>query len=107
MASKLSSFHPPVAISTALLKNGPNDVPSIEELERLQTELVQAKQRAMERARKAGEDLRTIEESMRRMTEREKGKYKAIEKVKRERDCRYILILLSSRFLTSLTLLYP
>ncbi|KDR81996.1 hypothetical protein GALMADRAFT_135378 [Galerina marginata CBS 339.88] len=86
MASKLSSFHPPEPISTNLLKNGPNEVPSIDELERLQQELVKSKKRAMDRAQKARDDLKTIEDSMRRMTEREKGKSKAVDKVKRERD---------------------
>ena len=105
MASKLSSFHPPVPISTTLLKNGPDNVPSVEELERLQAELMQVKQRALDRARKAKEDLKTLEESMHRMTEREKGKYKAIERVKRERDCQYILRFTLQWFLTSFTVL--
>ncbi|KIO05609.1 hypothetical protein M404DRAFT_8994 [Pisolithus tinctorius Marx 270] len=39
----------------------------------------------MERAKKAGEDLKTLEESMRRMKEKVKGKAKAMEKVNRER----------------------
>ncbi|KAF8955561.1 histone acetyltransferases subunit 3-domain-containing protein [Flammula alnicola] len=86
MASKLSSFHQPSVIGSSLLKNAPDAVPPIDELEKLQSELRSAKQKALERGRKAEEDLRTIEESMRRMTEKEKGKFKAIDKVKREPD---------------------
>lgn len=46
----------------------------------------------MDKRRKAVEDVRILEESIRRMTEKEKGKSKAVDKVKRERDCKLVLI---------------
>lgn len=93
MASKLSSFNLPLSITSSLLKNPPDAVPPTDELDRLFSELKAARQRAVDRSRKANEDLQTIEESMRRMTEKEKGKSKAVEKVKRERDCAYVSML--------------
>jgi len=93
MASRLSSFNLPQQITSSLLKNPPDAVPPTDELDRLYSELKAARQRAVDRSRKADEDLRTIEESMRRMTEKEKGKSRAIEKVKHERDCAYFSML--------------
>ena len=93
MVSKLSSFQLQPQITSSLLKNPPDAVPPIEELERLQAELKVAKAKALERGRKAEEDLKTIEESMRRMTEKEKGKSKAVDKVKREHECAYDFLL--------------
>lgn len=93
MGSKLSPFHLPPQITSSLLKNPPDAVPPIEELERLQADLKKAKHEALERSRKAQADLRTIQESMRRMTEKEKGKFKAIDKIKREHEsaCNWLL----------------
>ena len=93
MVSKLSSFQLQPQITSSLLKNPPDAVPPIEELERLQAELKVAKAKALERGRKEEEDLKTIEESMRRMTEKEKGKSKAVDKVKREHECAYDFLL--------------
>ncbi|KAJ7765763.1 histone acetyltransferases subunit 3-domain-containing protein [Mycena metata] len=87
MTSKLAPFsRPEQPIRSAIFKGPPDAVPATEELEALHEELKQLKAKTLERAKKAGEDLKTIEESMRRMKEREKGKAKQIEKVKRERD---------------------
>ncbi|VDB84513.1 unnamed protein product [Peniophora sp. CBMAI 1063] len=60
-------------------------VPSADELEALQRQLEDLRQQSLDRARKAGDDLRTIDEAMRKLKEKEKGKAKAAEKVKRER----------------------
>ena len=62
-------------------------VPSADELEALQQQLENLRQQSLDRARKAGDDLRTIDEAMRKLKEKEKGKAKAAEKVKRERGC--------------------
>ncbi|KAF9533678.1 histone acetyltransferases subunit 3-domain-containing protein [Crepidotus variabilis] len=86
MASKLAPFPQPDPFRSSLVKNPPETVPSIDELEQLQAELKKVRQRAVDRRRKANEDLKTLEESLRRMTEKEKGKSKAVDKVKRERD---------------------
>ncbi|KAL6308673.1 hypothetical protein BKA93DRAFT_524277 [Sparassis latifolia] len=93
MSSIVSPYDPPPTIHSVLFKSPPETVPPTDELEALHTELTLLKQRTLERARKAGEDLKTIEESMRRLKEREKGKAKAVEKVKRERGCAYLLYL--------------
>ncbi|KAH7928155.1 hypothetical protein BV22DRAFT_1030975 [Leucogyrophana mollusca] len=85
MSSKLFPYTPPAPARSGLLKNPPEAVPPTDELESLQSELQILRQKSLERAKKAGEDLKTIEESMRRIKEREKGKAKAIEKIKRER----------------------
>ncbi|KAJ8508168.1 hypothetical protein ONZ45_g9528 [Pleurotus djamor] len=84
MSSKLKLFQSPPSLPSSLLKSPPDAVPPTDELETLHSELLQLKQKTLERAKKAGEDLKTIEESFRRMKEREKGKSKAIEKIKRE-----------------------
>ena len=63
------------------------NVPSADELEALQKQLEDLRRQSLDRARKAGDDLRTIDEAMRRLKEKEKGKAKAAEKVKRERGC--------------------
>ncbi|KAG2139060.1 histone acetyltransferases subunit 3-domain-containing protein [Suillus clintonianus] len=85
MSSKLLQYPLPPPTRSPLFKNPSDTVPPTDELETLQTELRFLRQKSMERAKRAGEDLKTIEESMRRMKEREKGKAKAVEKVKRER----------------------
>ncbi|EJD06223.1 uncharacterized protein FOMMEDRAFT_166470 [Fomitiporia mediterranea MF3/22] len=61
-------------------------VPSLEELKSTTDELNELKRRAVERARKAAEDLKIIEQEMRRMREIEKGKAKALphNRIKRE-----------------------
>ncbi|KAJ7118989.1 histone acetyltransferases subunit 3-domain-containing protein [Mycena epipterygia] len=88
MTSRLVPFpsRPQSPIRSILFKGPPDAVPATDELEALHEELKSLKAKTLERAKKAGEDLKTIEESMRRMKEREKGKAKLIEKVKRERD---------------------
>jgi transcriptional adapter 3 len=93
MAAKLSSFSPHPSILSPLLKKAPDAVPPTDELEKLHDELKLAREKALERSKKANDDLKTIEESIRRMTEREKGKFKAIDKIKRERDCTYMLLI--------------
>jgi transcriptional adapter 3 len=86
MPSKPSPYPLPDSNPSSLLKNTPDVVPSVDELERIHSELKMLKQRAIDRAKKAGEDLKTIEESMRRMKEKAKGKQKFVHKIKRE-DC--------------------
>ncbi|KAI0062017.1 hypothetical protein BV25DRAFT_685672 [Artomyces pyxidatus] len=85
MSSLLSPYPSPANLRSLVVKNPPDTVPPTHELEALHLELKELRQRSLERAKKAGEDLRTIEESMRRLKEKEKGKAKAIEKVKKER----------------------
>lgn len=92
MSSKLRSFSPPPPLRSSLVKSPPDAVPPTDELQLLHTELMLLKQKTMDRAKKAGEDLKALEESFRRMKEREKGKAKAIDRVKRERDCTCILL---------------
>jgi transcriptional adapter 3 len=87
MPSKLAPYPMPDSYPATLLKNTPDILPSVDDLEHIRKELRSLKQRAIDRAKKAGEDLRTIEESMRRLKEKEKGKLKAVDKIKRERDC--------------------
>jgi transcriptional adapter 3 len=87
MSSKPLRFEAPTPARSLLFKNPSETVPPTDELEVLQAELTLLRQKSLERAKKAGEDLKTIEESMRRIKEREKGKAKAVEKVKRERGC--------------------
>ncbi|KAG1865380.1 histone acetyltransferases subunit 3-domain-containing protein [Suillus subluteus] len=85
MSSKLLHYPSPIPTRSPLFKSPSETVPPTDELETLQAELRFLRQKSLERAKRAGEDLRTIEESMRRIKEREKGKAKAVEKVKRER----------------------
>ena len=88
MAAKLTSFPPHPPILSPLLKKASDAVPPMDELEQLYKQLKLAKEEALERSKKASDDLRkTIEEPIRRITEREKDKFKAIDKIKRERDC--------------------
>jgi hypothetical protein len=107
MGPKPPPFNLPPSITSPLLKNPPDAVPPLDELELLHSELQAARKRAAERARKADEDIRTIEESMRRMAEKEKGKSKAVEKVKRERDCAYVSMLSPRSFLIVIFLYMP
>lgn len=85
MSSKLPHYPLPIQTRSPLFKSPSETVPPTDELETLQAELKYLRQKSLERAKRAGEDLKTIEESMRRIKEREKGKAKAVEKVKRER----------------------
>ncbi|KAJ7580149.1 histone acetyltransferases subunit 3-domain-containing protein [Mycena floridula] len=86
MVAKLSTYNGLPPQRSHLLKTKPDAVPLTDDLESLTAELKLVRQLSVDRAKKAGEDLRTIEESMRRMKEKEKGKQKALEKIKRERD---------------------
>jgi transcriptional adapter 3 len=76
-----------------LLKSLPDSAPSTNDLEILQDELKALQQRTLERARKAGNDIRLIEQSMRRIKEREKGKQKVTDRIKKERDRAFCLFL--------------
>lgn len=87
MSSLPTPYPSPAPIRSGLFKNPPESVPPTDELESLHAELKILKQKTLERAKKAGEDLRIIEESMRRIKEKEKGKARAVEKVKKERGC--------------------
>lgn len=87
MSSILSPYSSSPPILSSLFKDSPESVPPTADLEALQSELNALKQITLERARKAGKDLRTIEESMRRLKEKEKGKSKAVDKIKKERAC--------------------
>jgi transcriptional adapter 3 len=97
MSSSLVQFPTVHLFRPPIVKNTPDAVPPTEELEALQTNLNELRQLALERGKKADDDLRTIEESMRRLKEREKGKAKLVEKMKRE------CALLSSLVLADLT----
>lgn len=85
MSLGVTPYSSPAPIRSSLLRNPPDVIPPVEDLEGLQAELKTLRQRILDRAKKAGDDLRTIEESMRRLKEKEKGKGKAIDKVKKER----------------------
>ena len=63
-AAKLTSFRPHPPILSSLLKKAPNVVPSTDELEQLLSELSLAKEKALERSKKASDDLKTIRESI-------------------------------------------
>lgn len=87
MSSKLLPYVSPTQVRSALFKNAPDSVPPTEELESLHNQLKSLRQKSLERAKKAGEDLKTIEEFMCRMKEKAKGKAKAMDKINRERGC--------------------
>jgi transcriptional adapter 3 len=87
MVPILSQYASPPPIRSVLFKNPPDAVPPTDDLNILHEELKMLKHKTLERAKKAGEDLRTIEESMMRMKEREKGKGKAVDKAATEREC--------------------
>jgi transcriptional adapter 3 len=84
MSSLLTQYPQVHPFRSRTAKNTPDAVPPTEELEALQTDLIELRRHTLERAKKADDDLRTIEESMRRLKEREKGKAKVVEKMKRE-----------------------
>ncbi|KAH8100271.1 histone acetyltransferases subunit 3-domain-containing protein [Cristinia sonorae] len=85
MSLVVSHYLAPPAIRSSLVKNPSDAIPPTEELEALQSELRALKETALERSRKADDDLRMIEESMRRLKEKEKGKARALDKIKKER----------------------
>ena len=87
MSSILSPYPSSPPLFSPLIRDPPDVIPPIDDLETLQAELKLLQQKAHERAKKAGNDLKAIEESMRRMKEKEKGKAKAIEKVRKDRAC--------------------
>lgn len=87
MSSKLLPYTQPSVGRSSLFKNQSEAVPPIDELDLLHSELQLLRQKTLERAKKAGDDLKTIEESMRRAKEKVKGKAKAMDKVNRERGC--------------------
>ena len=87
MLAKLSPYFSLPPIRSPLFKSSPDGVPPTDELKVLHEELKVLRQKCLERAKKAGEDLRTIEESMKQMKDREKGKGKAMDKSSWDRDC--------------------
>lgn len=87
MSSKLQSYTLPNVVRSSLFKNQSEAVPPIDELEALHSELQLLRQKTLERAKKAGDDLKTIEESMRRAKEKVKGKARAMDRLNRERGC--------------------
>lgn len=102
MSSKLLSYTPPPLVRSALFKNQSDTVPPIDELESLHSELQLLRQKSLERAKKAGDDLKTIDESMRRAREKAKGKAKAVDRANRERGCTYLHPFRSSTLLIAL-----
>ena len=89
MSSTVTQYAALPPIRSALFHSPPDTVPPTDELEQLQSELIAFKTKSLERAKKAGDDIRTIEETMRRLKEKEKGKAKALQKAERERQCAY------------------
>ena len=87
MSSKLLSYTLPSPVRSSLFRNQPEAVPTIDELDSLYSELQNLRERTLERAKKAVDDLKTIEESFRRAKEKAKGKVKAMDRVNRERGC--------------------
>lgn len=85
MSSILSQYPSSPPPLSALIRDPPDVIPPIDDLEALRAELKTLQQKAYERAKKAGNDLKAIEESMRRMKEDAKGKARAIEKVRKDR----------------------
>ena len=97
MSSILSQFPSSPPQLSPLIRDPPDAIPPIDDLEALQAELKLLQQKANERAKKAGNDLKTIEESMRRMKEKEKGKARAVEKVRKDRACACFYVRFSIR----------
>lgn len=85
MSSILSQYPSSPPPLSPLIRDPPDAIPPVEDLEALQAQLKALQQKAYERAKKAGNDLKAIEESMRRMKEKEKGKARAVEKVRKDR----------------------
>ena len=93
MSSSVSPYAALPPIRSSLFHNPSDTLPPVDELDVLRLELEAFKAQSLERAKKAGDDIRTIEESMRRLKEKEKGKAKAIQKAERERGRAYYLTL--------------
>lgn len=91
MSHPLISYTSPAALQSSLLRSPPDAVPPVEDLEVVQAELLSLKQKSLERAKKAENDLKAIEVAFKQMRELEKGKAKAFPKVKREPSCAYNL----------------
>jgi hypothetical protein len=87
MSSRLLPYTLPSHPRSALFKNQADAIPPIDELDSLHSELQLLRQKSLERAKKASDDLKTIEESMRRAKEKAKGKAKAVDRANRERGC--------------------
>ena len=87
MSSILSPYPSSPPLLSPLIRDPPDVIPPVDDLEALQAELKLLQQKAYERAKKAGNDLKAIEESMRRMKEKEKGKARIVEKVRKDRAC--------------------
>ncbi|KAK1225537.1 Transcriptional regulator, partial [Marasmius sp. AFHP31] len=77
----LHPFPPPRAQAPLLTQPLGKDVPPIEELEALYSELKALKQRSYDRAKKAESDAKIVEESFRKMKEREREKGKGKERL--------------------------
>jgi len=84
MSSRLLPYPHPSVFRSSLFKNQSEAVPPVDELESLHSELLLLRQKTLERAKKASDDLKTIGESMRRAKEKAKGKAKAMDRVNRE-----------------------
>lgn len=87
MSQAIVKYAQPEALASPLLLSPPEAVPPVDELERVEQELKALKQKSLERAKKADDDLRIIESAMRKMRDMEKGKARAMSKVKREPSC--------------------
>ena len=87
MSSRLQPYTLPSPVRSSLFKNQSDAVPPIDELDALHSELQLLRHKTLERAKKAGDDLKSIEESMRRAKEKAKGKAKAIDRLNRDRGC--------------------
>lgn len=87
MSPTLQQYQIPQPLHSSLLLNLSDAVPPTDELEAVHAELGVLRQKALERARKAENDLKTIEAAMKQMKEKEKGKAKVVNKVKREPSC--------------------
>ncbi|KIJ07671.1 hypothetical protein PAXINDRAFT_120846 [Paxillus involutus ATCC 200175] len=85
--SKLVHYSLPLVVRSLLLKNPPEDVPLVDELESLHSELNLLRQKSLERAKKAGEDLRTIEQYFAYLKYATWSKEHAIEKINWKRRC--------------------
>ena len=106
MSSILSPYPSSPPLLSPLIRDPPDVIPPVDDLEALQAELKHLQQKAYERAKKAGNDLKAIEESMRRMKEKEKGKARAVEKARKDRACASFRVRLPTRTLLDINILY-
>lgn len=107
MSSILSPYPSSPPIPSPLIRDPPDAIPSIDDLEALQAELKLLQQKAQERAKKAGNDLKAIEESMRRMKEKEKGKARAVDKARKARACACFRVRLPIPTLLDVNVVHP